>query len=160
VLRTHEIKTFLEWHNCIFLKHERSSYQPILKKKTFIKDFFMKHYIHFKGAMLWWVPHFLVKAGKKLELSILSHLLSYPKINQRYYRKENKVLHSVTVLGHFSTAQEFNLKKLDQFFKVTIHFPLGHWKSTYSWGIIADRTILNNAELLFLMFSFLYVNVF
>ena len=141
VLRTNEIKTFIEWHTCIFLRHERSSYQPILKKKNVYKGFFHETLIHFKGAMLWWVPHFFGQSWEKIRTKYSQSsfiILGTLKRYQWFYRKENKVLHSVTVLGHFSTTHEFNLKKLDKFFKVTIHFHLGLWKSTYSWGIIAE----------------------
>ena len=54
-------------------------------------------------------------------------ILETPKTYLWFYRKENKVLHSVPIIGHFWKTQEFKLKKLDQFFKVTIHFHLGHW---------------------------------
>ena len=45
----------------------------------------MKYFIHLKGALKCWVPHFLgVKAGQKVKLiSILTHHLLYLELSEK-----------------------------------------------------------------------------
>lgn len=133
------------------------AYIYIYKKKRFKTIFHELLHPAWKGHVIVSSIFFGPKPSKN-QNSVFwsSFILGTLKRYLWFYRKENKVLHGATVLGHFSTTQEFNLKKLDQFFKVTIHFRLGHWKSTYRWGIVAEPfwITLNHH----FMFSFLHVN--
>ena len=75
-------------------------------------------------------PHFLVKAELKFLLNIFCHPLSHLEPEKKdakwFYQKGKQSNH--IIVGHFSTTQDFNLKKLDKFLQISIRFHPGHQK--------------------------------
>ena len=85
-------------------------------------------------------PHLLVKDELKFLLNIFCQLLSHlepEKKDARWFYQKGKQRNNI-IVGHFSTTQDFILKKLDKFLQISIRFHPGHQKLKtypYSWGM-------------------------